>query len=90
MLHDLRILVSVADRTDLRAALSVRNERLGEALAALEAAGRVHRQSGLLAVPVPNPQVQPGPERSTNDHSRGITTPSGRSPLRVVPKPQQT
>lgn len=89
-----RILASLLQhpmtRTDLRAALSVRNERLGEALAALEAAGRVHRQSGLLAVPVPNPKVQPGPERSSDGHSHGITTPSARRPLRVVPKPQQT
>lgn len=42
-------------RTDLRTALSVRNERLGEILAQLEASGRVQRLNGLLAVPVPNP-----------------------------------
>lgn len=42
-------------RTDLRTALSVRNERLGEILAHLEASGRVQRHNGLLAVPVPNP-----------------------------------
>lgn len=52
-------------RTDLRAALSVRNERLGQALADLEAAGRLHRQDGRFAVivPVPNPQEKPGTER---------------------------
>lgn len=42
-------------RTDLRTQLAVRNERLGEILAQLEASGRVQRQNGLLAVPVPNP-----------------------------------
>ena len=42
-------------RTDLRTALAVRNERLGEILAQLEVSGRVQRHNGLLAVPVPNP-----------------------------------
>lgn len=42
-------------RTDLRTALSVRNERLGEVLAELEAAGHVHRHNGCLAIPVPKP-----------------------------------
>lgn len=42
-------------RTDLRAALGVRNERLGQLLTALEAAGRLRRENGRLVVPVPNP-----------------------------------
>ena len=41
-------------RTELRTVLAVRNERLGEILAQLEASGRVQRHNGLLAVPVPN------------------------------------
>jgi len=40
-------------RATLRERLGVRNERLGETLATLEAAGHVIRHDGLLAVPVP-------------------------------------
>lgn len=54
-----RILAALAPRPMTRAALrehlGVRNERLVEALAALEAAGRLRRHDGLLAVPVPTP-----------------------------------
>lgn len=53
-----RVLAVIADepmnRSRLREALGVRNERLGEALAALEADGRLSRARGLI-VPVPNP-----------------------------------
>ena len=42
-------------RTDLRAALEVRNERLGQVLADLEDAGRVHRLNGRIAAVVPVP-----------------------------------
>jgi len=47
-------------RTALRQRLGVRNERLGETLAALEAAGQLVRHDGLLAVPVPGPLRRPG------------------------------
>lgn len=40
-------------RADLRQHLGVRNERLGEELAALESGGRLVRRGALLAVPVP-------------------------------------
>ena len=54
-----RIVATLANspmtRTDLRAALGVRNERLGQVLTGLEAAGHICRQDGRLAVPVPNP-----------------------------------
>lgn len=54
-----RILAALArqplSRADLRRRLAVRNERLGEALAALQAAGRVCRGDGLFGVPVPAP-----------------------------------
>lgn len=51
------LLNSPMTRTDLRTALSVRNERLGQVLSDLEATGRVHRHDGRFAVvvPVPNP-----------------------------------
>lgn len=42
-------------RTSLRQLLSVRNERLGHALAVLEAQGKVHKSDGLLAVPRSRP-----------------------------------
>ena len=52
-----RILAALAprplSRTALRERLRVRNERLGEALAELEAAGRVCRGDGLFGIPVP-------------------------------------
>ena len=55
----LRILEALArkplPRSALREELGVRNERLGRALAALEADGRVLRRNGVLAVPVPGP-----------------------------------
>ena len=53
-----RILTAIAEepmtRARLREALGVRNERLGEVLAALQADGRLTRSRGLI-VPVPNP-----------------------------------
>lgn len=52
-----RVLAALAKqplpRATLRERLGVRNERLGETLAALEAAGQLIRHNGLLAVPVP-------------------------------------
>lgn len=54
-----RVLVALAahpmTRSALRDQLGVRNERLGEALDALAAAGRIARRAGLLVVPVPAP-----------------------------------
>lgn len=54
-----RVLAALATtpltRPVLRQRLGVRNERLGDTLATLEAAGRLIRRDGLLAVPVPNP-----------------------------------
>jgi len=44
------------NRTALREILGVRNERLGKALGTLEAAGRIRKYDGLLAVPVPSRQ----------------------------------
>ena len=53
-----RILTAIAEepmtRARLRGVLGVRNERLGEVLAALQADGRLTRSRGLI-VPVPNP-----------------------------------
>ena len=53
-----RILTAIAEkpmtRARLRQVLGVRNERLGEVLAALQSDGRLSRSRGLI-VPVPNP-----------------------------------